>query len=66
MAGKNKKIPIKNPLLRPNRAIKKEAGIVRKSVASILSEIGNVDKDSFPVRSSQISVFVEVIRILPD
>ncbi|MBK6605054.1 MAG: hypothetical protein IPG24_06105 [Leptospiraceae bacterium] len=61
-----KRIPNRNPLFLPNRAIKKEAGIVRKREAIIFKETGSVDKDSLPVRLSPIKVFVEVIRRLPD
>lgn len=59
-------IPNINPLLRPNLAIKKEAGIVSNKDAKIFRETGIVDRDSLPVKSSPIKVFVEVKRRLPD
>jgi hypothetical protein len=61
-----KRIPNRNPLLLPNLAIKKEAGIVRRREAIIFKETGSVDNDSLPVKSSPINVFVEVMRRLPD
>jgi hypothetical protein len=63
---KPNKIPNKNPLFLPNRAIKKEAGIVSDNDAKIFRETGSVDRDSLPVKSSPIKVLVEVKRRLPD